>query len=642
MAEGTRLKTLDEAIRRLQEASSLHESSLGSLQSSLVDLAQVSTTNHQSVNDVTNRVTAMDGKLEQVLRLARTSLPGSSSSKAVVDPQGTPIPTATMVTSPTGDYVAGPLGSLHSGSVRLEFPRFDGTNTLEWISKSEQFFHLFHTSEAQKVELASYHLDGPAWQWYQWATSDSVFASWTLFARSLETRFGPTSLDDHGSALAKLTQIGSLADFLSQFELLSNRVPQLPETFRLSLLLSGLHHDIQHDVGICKPTIVNNAIGLARLHDAKLQALRKQPASVGPPRLDFRPTIQVREPLLPTPTKAQPPPTLSPPLPAPTFPSTANLPVQRMTTAEMQRKRELNLCYHCDATYVPGHRCPARRQLFYLDLVDSVEDEPVQPDRQLAEELQIADLQPPLDSVQPSTETAISFHALTGYSHPTTLRFLAQVNGTQLQTLVDGGSTHNFVQTRVANALGFPIEVVPCLSVSVGNGEKLSCEGCIRHVPVHIHNITFIVDLYVVPIHGAELVLGVSWLATVNPITYDYVQKEITVHHQGLPVRLSAMASALPQAVDYHHLRRLIHSGAVGTCLQLTLEFHSVQGMVESEDPKLDVLLSRYEDVFKKTQGLPPPRPTDHAIHLLPGTNPVNVKPYRYPYFQKTEIERLV
>ncbi|KAK1633151.1 hypothetical protein QYE76_007466 [Lolium multiflorum] len=38
--------------------------------------------------------------------------------------------------------------------------------------------------------------------------------------------------------------------------------------------------------------------------------------------------------------------------------------------------------------------------------------------------------------------------------------------------------------------------------------------------------------------------------------------------------------------------------------------------------------------------GLPPPRACDHRIHLLPGSAPVAVRPYRYPQLQKDELER--
>jgi hypothetical protein len=46
--------------------------------------------------------------------------------------------------------------------------------------------------------------------------------------------------------------------------------------------------------------------------------------------------------------------------------------------------------------------------------------------------------------------------------------------------------------------------------------------------------------------------------------------------------------------------------------------------------------------VFREPKGLPPPRAHDHAIPLQEGAQPVSVRPYRYPYFQKEEIERIV
>ncbi|KAL4297899.1 hypothetical protein GQ457_12G009870 [Hibiscus cannabinus] len=46
--------------------------------------------------------------------------------------------------------------------------------------------------------------------------------------------------------------------------------------------------------------------------------------------------------------------------------------------------------------------------------------------------------------------------------------------------------------------------------------------------------------------------------------------------------------------------------------------------------------------VFAAPKGLPPTRTNDHAIHLVSETKPISVRPYRYPHFQKGEIERQV
>ena len=56
----------------------------------------------------------------------------------------------------------------------------------------------------------------------------------------------------------------------------------------------------------------------------------------------------------------------------------------------------------------------------------------------------------------------------------------------------------------------------------------------------------------------------------------------------------------------------------------------------------LDRLLQQHSAIFEEPQGLPPVRPYDHRIHLLPDTAPVAVRPYRYPQLQKDELERQV
>lgn len=46
--------------------------------------------------------------------------------------------------------------------------------------------------------------------------------------------------------------------------------------------------------------------------------------------------------------------------------------------------------------------------------------------------------------------------------------------------------------------------------------------------------------------------------------------------------------------------------------------------------------------VFEIPSGLPPVRHQDHHIILKDGSDPVNVRSYRYPQTQKDEIERLI
>jgi hypothetical protein len=47
-------------------------------------------------------------------------------------------------------------------------------------------------------------------------------------------------------------------------------------------------------------------------------------------------------------------------------------------------------------------------------------------------------------------------------------------------------------------------------------------------------------------------------------------------------------------------------------------------------------------EVFQEPKGIPPSRSYYHFIVLKEGTSPISVRPYKYPYYQKSEIEKLI
>jgi hypothetical protein len=54
-------------------------------------------------------------------------------------------------------------------------------------------------------------------------------------------------------------------------------------------------------------------------------------------------------------------------------------------------------------------------------------------------------------------------------------------------------------------------------------------------------------------------------------------------------------------------------------------------------------IIDKHSKVFEDIpKGLPPTQNHDHEIHLIPGSVPPNIRPYRYPYAQKSEIECMV
>lgn len=69
--------------------------------------------------------------------------------------------------------------------MKLDVPRFDGSDPLGWIFKINQFFEFHGTSEQERLTIASFYMDGRALAWFKWMTDNGQFTSWPVFLQAL-------------------------------------------------------------------------------------------------------------------------------------------------------------------------------------------------------------------------------------------------------------------------------------------------------------------------------------------------------------------------------------------------------------------------------------------------------------------------
>ena len=76
------------------------------------------------------------------------------------------------------------------------------------------------------------------------------------------------------------------------------------------------------------------------------------------------------------------------------------------------------------------------------------------------------------------------------------------------------------------------------MSVTVGIGDALNYGGECARVPLRLGDTIFSVDLLLLPVFGADDVLGVHWVAKLAQIIFDYKQLWMDFEYNGARLRL--------------------------------------------------------------------------------------------------------
>ncbi|KAK9195245.1 hypothetical protein WN943_003365 [Citrus x changshan-huyou] len=109
---------------------------------------------------------------------------------------------------------------------------------------------------------------------------------------------------------------------------------------------------------------------------------------------------------------------------------------------------------------------------------------------------------------------------------------------------------------------------------------------------------------------------------------------------KGQTVQLTGYDSLPLTLANHGEINRLLLQEKQGIFFQIMAITTSVADI--SAHSIITKVLEIYSGIFAEPTELTPERLIDHRIPLLPGSSPVNVRPYRYPHFQKQEIDRLI
>ncbi|GJT64869.1 ty3-gypsy retrotransposon protein [Tanacetum coccineum] len=100
-----------------------------------------------------------------------------------------------------------------------------------------------------------------------------------------------------------------------------------------------------------------------------------------------------------------------------------------------------------------------------------------------------------------------------------TLRITGFINTYPVTVLIDCGSTHNIVQPRIAAYLNLSCQPLEPFRVMVGNGQFIHCSEYCSDVTLQLQKTKFTIPFFVLPVEGADVVLGISWLGALGTIT---------------------------------------------------------------------------------------------------------------------------
>ncbi|KAJ4814811.1 polyprotein [Rhynchospora pubera] len=498
-----------------------------------------------------------------------------------------------------------------------------------WRNNCDFYFDMYQVPDEYKTRMAVMNFDEELHQWYMGLIDGPYQLQWHELVEEVMSRF-KFSTDKHPvDEFKRIHQVGKVEEYIKRFDKarikLKKHNPVLNEEFFIAGFISGLKEELKTTMELFEVTRLTQAFNHAIKVEANYEVQNKRPKAIARPNVTQNyPLVKRREGS----EKKE---------------GNFGNQTQRMwqpnpnfRNAEFQRRRALGLCDKCDEKYFPGHQCA--RKVF--NSIEEISEEMERED----EEYMVVEADD-----EEIEQAVVTMFNTKHHKNVKMMKFKGEIGSTPVCALLDSGSTHSFVHPDVLQGVQPKLIQTAPMIVTVANGAKMVTDLQCEALQFSLQGHTFERDVRVLDVQGYDMILGIDWLTSLGPMTVDWGAGQLEFKQGDQTVKLQvkdekAKIKLIKGKVD---AEKEVRKGS--EILLAHIMCVEEEGLTNEKQPRirpvpiqLQNVLATFSKVFEEPKGLPPTRSVDHAIDLQPGTKTINLRPYRYSYFQKIEIEKII
>ncbi|CAL0306354.1 unnamed protein product [Lupinus luteus] len=525
---------------------------------------------------------------------------------------------------------------------KLEIPIFSGDDAYGWTNKLERYFMLKGVDDGEKLQATLMALEGKALSCYQWWSRCNLQPTWEGFKLAIIRRFQPSMVQNLFEQLLALKQQGTVLEYIEDFEKYVGALKEIDPEFVKGIFLNGIREELRAEVRLYEHPTLSEVIQKAIMIEEKNLIWSKKPnsgyysRSVSSNRNPgFSKSVTVESKPWEEKRTAQVAVGSGTSSVGSGTSSVGSVQTsennksrgggfKHLSAAEMREKREKGLCFRCDEPYSREHRCKNGQ---FRMIVMEEEDTREGLNEDELEELNLNSLQ-------------LSLCTMAGFTTKKSWKVAEEMEGKDVVILIDCGASHNFISSELVGRWQLKVQDTSAYTVEVGDGHKIQCKGKCAEMKVLMQGLEIVQIFYLFGLKGVDLVLGLEWLAKLGEVKADFGKLELTVKKGNMVHKIKGYPSLHRTQLSLKAFMQVLKEEGEGFMLQ-GVEGTELEKIVEI--PKaISEVMNQFAEVFESIQGLPPQRTHDHAIHLKEGAEIPNIRPYKYPHYQKNEIEKLV